>query len=139
MPNMNNELVTIAPAMEAFTSTYCPARSAASAMINSVRFPSVALSRPPTISPVLAATDSVARLSNAAKGRRDVDYATEGVHEAVVYDGALLEPGMTLAGPAIIETSGSTVVVHPANEAVVDNYGNLVISITLDGSEDGDG
>ena len=30
---MNNVLVTIAPAMDAFTSAYCPARNAASAMI----------------------------------------------------------------------------------------------------------
>ena len=59
-PNMNKVLVTIAPAMDAFTSMYCPARNAASAMTSSVRFPSVALSRPPTASPVLAATDSVA-------------------------------------------------------------------------------
>ena len=29
-PNMNNVLVTIAPAMEALTRVYCPARSAAS-------------------------------------------------------------------------------------------------------------
>ena len=31
-PNMNNVLVTIAPAMDAFTSAYCPARNAANAM-----------------------------------------------------------------------------------------------------------
>ena len=36
------------------------ARRAVSAMTSSVRFPSVALSRPPTASPVLTATDSVA-------------------------------------------------------------------------------
>src|SRR6476646_8900913 len=65
---MNNALVTIAPAMEALTRTYCPARNAARAMSSSVRFPSVALSRPPIISPVLVATDSVARLSKAANG-----------------------------------------------------------------------
>ena len=59
-PNMNSVLVTIAPAMDAFTSMYWPARNAASAMISSVRLPSVALSKPPTASPVLAATDSVA-------------------------------------------------------------------------------
>ena len=59
-PSMNSVLVTIAPAIDAFTSMYCPARSAVSAMTSSVRFPSVALSRPPTVSPVLAATDSVA-------------------------------------------------------------------------------
>ena len=65
---MNNVLVTIAPAMDAFTSAYCPARNAASAMTSSVRLPSVAFSRPPTVSPVLAATDSVAWLSSAASG-----------------------------------------------------------------------
>ena len=59
-PSMNRVLATIAPAMEAFTSMYCPARRAASAMTNSVRLPSVALSRPPAASPVLADTDSVA-------------------------------------------------------------------------------
>ena len=37
-------------------------------MTSSVRFPSVALSRPPTASPVLAATDSVAWLNSAASG-----------------------------------------------------------------------
>lgn len=57
---MNTALVTIAPAMDAFTSMYWPARSAVMAMINSVRLPSVALSSPPTASPVFAATASVA-------------------------------------------------------------------------------
>ena len=65
---MNRALVTMAPAIDAFTSTYWPARNAASAMISSVRLPSVALSSPPMVSPVLAATDSVARLSKAASG-----------------------------------------------------------------------
>ena len=68
MPSMNSVLVTIAPAIDAFTSVYCPACSAVSAMTSSVRFPSVALSRPPTVSPVLAATDSVAWLSSPASG-----------------------------------------------------------------------
>ena len=57
---MNNVLVTITPARDAFTSTYCPARKAVIAMTSSVRLPSVALSRPPIASPVFAATDSVA-------------------------------------------------------------------------------
>ena len=46
---MKSVLVTIAPAMEPFTSAYSPARSAAAAMTNSVRFPSVAFSNPPTV------------------------------------------------------------------------------------------
>ena len=74
-------------------------------------------------------------LGDALKGRRIVDYATEGVHEADIYAGELLEPGMTFDGPAIVETSGSVIVVHPGNEVAVDDYGNLIISITR---EDGD-
>lgn len=65
---MNSVLVTIAPAIDAFTSMYSPARSAASPMMSSVRFPSVALSSPPAASPVFAATDSVAWLSSVASG-----------------------------------------------------------------------
>ena len=44
---------------------------------------------------------------------------------------------MSFDGPAIVETKGSTVVVHPGNELTVDDYGNLVISITLSGNGDG--
>jgi len=68
-------------------------------------------------------------LDDAGKGRRPVDYATEGVREASIYTGELLEPGMSLAGPAIVETKGTTVVVHPGNEGAVDEYGNLVITL----------
>ncbi len=68
-------------------------------------------------------------LDDALKGRRSVDYATEGVHEAAVYEGELLEPGMSFDGPAIVETKGSTSVVHPGNEADVDDYGNLIIRL----------
>jgi N-methylhydantoinase A len=77
------------------------------------------------------------RLSDALKGRRLVDYATEGIHEADIYAGELLEPGMSFDGPAIVETSGSIVVVHPGNEVTVDDYGNVIVSISLDGSAGG--
>lgn len=70
-------------------------------------------------------------LADARKGRRTVDYATEGAHDADVYDGARLEPGMRFAGPAVVETTGTTIVVHPGNEVTVDDYGNVVV--TLDG------
>jgi N-methylhydantoinase A len=66
---------------------------------------------------------------DAKKGTRTVDYATEGVHEAAIYDGDRLEPGMAFDGPAIVETSGSTVVVGPADALEVDRYGNLVIAV----------
>ncbi len=65
---MNSVFVTIAPAMEALTRRYSPARSAVIAITSSVRLPSVAFSKPPTASPVRAATDSVAWLRSAASG-----------------------------------------------------------------------
>ena len=49
----------------------------------------------------------------ALKGRREVDYALEGIHEAAIYDGGKLEPGMAFDGPAVVEDPGTTVVVHP--------------------------
>ena len=65
----------------------------------------------------------------AKKPGRKVDYALEGVHDAEIYDAGLLEPGMKLAGPAIIEDPGSTAVVHPGHAAEIDGYGNIVITI----------
>ncbi len=67
----------------------------------------------------------------ASKGTRRVDYATEGIHSADIYDGDKLLPGMTFTGPAIIEDSGTTTVIHPHNEVRIDGYGN--IHITLQG------
>jgi N-methylhydantoinase A len=77
-------------------------------------------------------------LADALKGCRSVDYATEGVHEADVYEGELLSPGMGFRGPAIVETRGSTVVVHPGNDVTVDDYGNLIVSLALDRRENGE-
>jgi len=68
-------------------------------------------------------------IREAVKGEREVDYALEGVHVAAILDGDLLEPGMELRGPAIVETAGSTVVLHPGNDAFIDAYGNLHIAV----------
>jgi len=70
-----------------------------------------------------------ATVEQAVKGRRDVDYATEGVHPATIYDGTKLEPGMSFAGPAVIEDPGTTVVVQPGNTVSIDDYGNIHIAI----------
>ncbi len=67
--------------------------------------------------------------TKAEKGRRKVDYALEGVHEAVIYDGDKLEPGMSFSGPAIIEDPGTTIVVHPGDQVSVDGYGNIHIAL----------
>ena len=71
-----------------------------------------------------------ATVSDALKGRRIVDYLADGVHEADVYEGERLPPRSRFTGPAIVESSGSTVVVHPGNDVLVDEYGNLVITVT---------
>ena len=70
-----------------------------------------------------------AELASAHKGRREVDYELEGSHTADVYDGERLEPGMAFDGPAVVETAGATVVVHPRDRARLDEYGNLRIEV----------
>ena len=69
-------------------------------------------------------------LEDARRPSRLVDYATDGIHEAAIYTGELLEPGMGFQGPAVVETTGTTVVIHPGNELVVDQYGNLHITLS---------
>ncbi|MFL5929132.1 MAG: hydantoinase/oxoprolinase family protein [Gaiellaceae bacterium] len=68
-------------------------------------------------------------VADARKGRRTVDYAADGVHESDIYEGELLPPYGRFIGPAIVESSGSTVVIHPGNRVLVDAYGNLVIEV----------
>jgi N-methylhydantoinase A len=47
-----------------------------------------------------------------------------------VYDGEKLEVGNTIRGPAIVETSDTTVVVHPASRLHVDALGNFELTYT---------
>ena len=70
-----------------------------------------------------------ADVAEALKGRRTVDYALEGKHQADIYDGAKLRPGMAFRGPAIVEESGTTVVIHPDNGVDIDGYGNIHIRL----------
>jgi N-methylhydantoinase A len=67
------------------------------------------------------------KLEDAVKERRNVDYVEAGVQLATIYDGDVLEPGMSFAGPAIIEESGTTVVIPPGLPCHVDDYGNYCI------------
>jgi N-methylhydantoinase A len=72
------------------------------------------------------------RLGEAVKEKRTVDFTT-GIHEAVIYNGDLLEPGMQFSGPAVIEEAGSTTVVNPGMPCRVDDYGNLHIQTAKEG------
>ncbi len=44
-----------------------------------------------------------------------------------IYDGALLVPGNAIKGPAVVETTDTTVVVHPGRTLKVDAFGNFEI------------
>jgi N-methylhydantoinase A len=76
-----------------------------------------------------AAAEGPADAAPAIKGRRPVDYALDGVHEATIYDGTRLAPGMTFDGPAVVEDPGTTIVIHPGNRAKIDGFGNLHITL----------
>jgi len=67
--------------------------------------------------------------SPATKSTRKVDYALEGVHDATIYDGTKLQPGMQVKGPAVIEDPGTTIVIHPDNRGEVDGFGNIHIHL----------
>jgi len=73
------------------------------------------------------------KLADTVKGRRRVDYALEGVHEAAIYDGDRLEPGMKFKGPGIIEQPGATTVIHPGQSVSIDAYGNIHIAVAAAG------
>jgi N-methylhydantoinase A len=67
------------------------------------------------------------RPSDAMRGKRTVDFDTNGVHATAIYERNRLEPGMEIDGPAIVEEPATTIVVFPGQKAMVDDYGNLRI------------
>jgi len=73
--------------------------------------------------------DGAAR--RARTGNRAVCFAAaDGYTDADVYWRPDLQPGDTIAGPAIIEEYGSTVPVHPGFAVRVDSFGNLLVEAT---------
>ncbi len=65
---------------------------------------------------------------HALTGRRPVHWGPQhGTCDTPVYRHDRLRPGNTLAGPAIVEASDTTIVVPPAWSLAVDGYGTCVI------------
>jgi len=65
----------------------------------------------------------------AARNRRDIYWPDLGKRKATpVYDGEALASGNRIAGPAIVETADTTVVVHPGRTLRVDALGNFEIT-----------
>jgi N-methylhydantoinase A len=66
----------------------------------------------------------------ARKGARQAYFAeAAGFIETPVYDRYRLSPGMTIAGPAIVEERECTVVAGPSATIRIDRFGNLFVNI----------
>ena len=74
--------------------------------------------------------------SRARKGQRSV-YFSAAPTTVPVYDGPSLRPGNFMAGPAIIEQWGTTIVVYPGHEALIDAFRNCVIEVRREDRSDG--
>lgn len=80
--------------------------------------------------PELAEKKSTGRtLDNARMGTRTVDFDQHGIHEAQIYDGLKLEPGMEFNGPAVIQEPSVTCVVPPPHRVSIDTFGNYHIHL----------
>jgi len=84
----------------------------------------------PTPRPGLGRAKSLtARLDpKAARGKRPIYWPElKRVVKTPVYDGARLRPGNRIAGPTVVETTDTTIVVHPGRRLKVDAFGNFEI------------
>jgi N-methylhydantoinase A len=64
------------------------------------------------------------RVQDTVLGSRRVDFDADGICDAAIYDGSLLEPGMRLNGPAVIQEPVVTLVVPPTDSVTIDEYGS---------------
>ena len=77
--------------------------------------------------------DSVERdttLNEAIKDIREVDFGTEGVHDARVFERGVLPTAEPIEGPAVVEEPACTTLIHPNQTLNVDSLGHLHISGT---------
>jgi N-methylhydantoinase A len=70
------------------------------------------------------------RVQDAVIGCRRVDFdVADGAAQATIYDGNLLEPGMELRGPAVIQEPVVTLVVPPSERVTIDDYGSYHVHL----------
>lgn len=69
------------------------------------------------------------KVEEAIFDNREVDFDDLGKHNTPFYHRELLEPKMTLNGPAIIAEKATTTVVTPIHMVKVDMYGNLILTL----------
>ena len=66
--------------------------------------------------------------SDAVKSRREAWFRGSGAVEAVIYDRSRMAAGLTVAGPAVIESLESTILVPPEWTATMDGDGFVVMA-----------
>jgi N-methylhydantoinase A len=69
------------------------------------------------------------RLQDTLIGTRRVDFDVAGPLEAMIYNGEMMEPGMQLEGPAVIQEPAVTLVVPPGERVTLDQYGNYHVEL----------
>jgi N-methylhydantoinase A len=68
------------------------------------------------------------KVNEARSGERKVYFGKQhGMLHCQIYTRDLLEPGHRISGPAIVEQLDTTTVIHPEQEAAVDEYKNLIV------------
>jgi N-methylhydantoinase A len=104
-------------------SSYGPARLE----IVTLRLRATAATPRPKLSPAMRLSPRIS--AKASLGKRGIYWADlKGAASSPIYDGALLVPGNHVVGPAVIETTDTTVVVHPRRSLKVDAFGNFEIN-----------
>ena len=81
--------------------------------------------------PAVAVRDAEAarKAGHALKGRRQVYLGRW--RQAHVYELAAFAPGETIAGPAVVESDFTTIVLDEGDEAIVDRYGGLEVQVGI--------
>ena len=84
-----------------------------------------------TPKPRLVSTDTTLEIpSSAQRDPRPIFWRERGaVLQTTVFSGEKLAPGNQINGPAVIETSDTTVVVHPGRQARVDAFSNIELTM----------
>lgn len=79
--------------------------------------------------PDLKPLDGKANGESAPKGARRAYFPGIGWAETPTYERSTLAPGATIAGPALVEEAGATVVLFPGHDLTVDGFGNMTIKV----------
>ncbi|MEX2480421.1 MAG: hydantoinase/oxoprolinase family protein [Gammaproteobacteria bacterium] len=91
---------------------------------------SSAVSRKPELTAAETLTTDIA--ADALTSSRDIWWAEwKRLAPTPIYDGYKLRPGNTLDGPCVVETTTTSMVVHPDQRIAVDALGNFVIDPNL--------